>query len=108
MENHAIDWLRPADPPSEWPFMAEVVLSWPAVERLMRIHGITSRDKLAKAVGIHRSHMYKISKRRIAPSLGNIAKLCELFHCVPGDLLRIEYRTSPPVPLEEENEVRFA
>jgi len=72
--------------------MTEIELSWPAVERLMRIYGITSRDKLAHIVGIHRSHMYKISKGRISPSLSNIAKLCDLFECVPGDLLRIKHQ----------------
>ena len=61
------------------------------IDRLMEVRRIASYSILAALIGFHNTCMYRIVKGLAVPNPKNLARMCAVLGCQPGDLLYMAY-----------------
>ena len=68
-----------------------IALNWNEVERRMELRDIPSLDALARQGDLPGTTLYQLSRGLSQISTPDLARLCEVLRCQPGDLLSYRY-----------------
>ena len=61
------------------------------VDMFMRARRIRSYGMIADLIGIHNTSLYRMVNGDAVPSPQNLARMCAVLGCQPGDILRMKY-----------------